>query len=175
MMKKLIEFLSQVNYGWIDLDGKIHEKIDKDKFMSDYRLLSPDKMEEYKVGICFDMVEYERKYLEERNIFGKSLLIVHEKNGKPLIHAFMLYRNGSEYCWIEYAFKKMIGIRKYQTIKECLEDIKGEFLLENNINDIGKISFYLYQKPQYGIGQQEFIINCLNGMLINQEYSNLEV
>lgn len=174
-MKVLTNFLEQVKYGWIDLEGNVHEKIDKDKFMNDYRLLNPDKLEKQMIGICFDMVEYERKYLNDRNIDCKSLLIVHEKDYKPMIHAFLIYKENNEYFWIEYAFRTMIEIRKYQTLKECLEDVKQEFLLENNISDIGKIYFYSYEKPEYGINQEEFIKHCLKGKLLNQNYSNLEI
>jgi len=174
-MEKLITFLENVEYGWIDLSGQVHYQIDKKKFMSDYRLLSPEKLEQQRIGICFDMVEYERSYLQVKNINSKSILVVHEKDHKPLIHAFLIYQNNNKYYWIEYAFRKVIGIRSYSNLKDCLIDVKQEFLAENNITDIGNIYFYNYEKPLYNINQQEFISHCLNGVLLNKEYSNLDI
>lgn len=173
-MKKLTTFLENINYGWVDLAGDIHSKIDKFKFITDYRLLSPEKLSVQKIGICFDMVEYERQYLQNKNIEGKSILLVHLKDGKPLIHAFMIYQDNNQYYWIEYAFKKVRGIRSYQDLTTCLTDIKQEFLTENNITDIGQITFYNYSKPSYNIDQQTLINHCLNGIILNDEYSNLE-
>lgn len=173
-MEKLTTFLKSIKYGWIDLNGEIHYKIDKEKFLSDYRLLSPDKLSDQKIGICFDMVEYERIYLQNNNIHGQSILIVHEKDHKPTIHTFMIYQNNNKYYWIEYAFRKTSGIRSYSNIHDCLENVKREFLNENNITAPGNISLYNYEKPPYNITQQEFIKHCLSGLLLNKDYSNLK-
>ncbi len=170
-MNELINILTNTKYGWLDQQGIYHNKIDKDKFMSEYRLSSPSDFIENRIGICFDMVEYIREYLDKNQIPNKSFLIIYQNKNTLRLHSFIIYKDKNEYIWIEYAFKTIVGLRKYHTFKDCLQDIEKEFLFENNLMEPGKITYFCYEKPVYNIDAVSFINHCQKSQVITKDYN----
>lgn len=162
-LKELLDELKDIKYGWIDLVGNVHEKIDREKFESDYRLQIPNDIIKNGYAICWDMVEYERLFMIQNNISYKSIFISHNVDSKYRFHTLILCYFDDKIYWFENAFKNFKGIRVYENNIDCFKDIAYEFLIENDILKEGEFTFFDYDKPEYNISASEFVEHCMKG------------
>ena len=59
MIKEIMNILNNIEYGYVDINGKIHFDIDKN-FSQVYKLQNPKEIFKNGVGVCWDQVELER-------------------------------------------------------------------------------------------------------------------
>ena len=141
--EELIDKMHNIKYGWIDKEGTKHDsKIIRAIFEKDWYLQDPHDLENTKVGVCWDQVEYERLFFQEKNIPFKTIFMIYDTGIKQHMHTFLVYKENKKYCWIENTYEHFIGINKYDTFKELL-DIKNkmdyyEQNLDSNIKTINK-------------------------------------
>lgn len=162
---KLLDLMQDIDYGFPDNDKNnlriTNPKLfDDDKyFESIYYLLKPEEVEEYKCGVCFDQVEYERYYLEKKNIISNSYFIEYVDNENMPCHTFLTFQENNKFYWLEHSWGIYEGIFAYNSLEELLNDIKIKFAKFNNI-DISKVNIYEYAKPKSGISYKEFLEHC---------------
>ncbi|MBR4830854.1 MAG: hypothetical protein IKZ96_03725 [Bacilli bacterium] len=163
-MNNIMLLLEEIEYGYKDVNNKYHNSVDND-FSDNYRLQSPSEIEESKLGVCWDQVEYERYLLDKQNIKNTTYFIVHYDNDKCPTHTFLIYEDNNKYYWFEHAWEKFKGIHEYDTEEDALKDIKEKFIkCELNNNYINKnLCIYKYDKPEYGISVSEFYKHCEKG------------
>lgn len=97
---ELFKLMSVIKYGYID---KKHNKhTDLSKFFENYILQSPNEMKESKIGICWDQVEYERDYFENKRIDVETYFIVYYNGRNCPAHTFLLFKDNNKYIWVEH-------------------------------------------------------------------------
>lgn len=176
-IKNLLNKMSEFEYGWIDKTGyKYVNKIAKNKFITDYYLQNPKDMDKTKIGICWDQVEYERNFFERNEIPHKSFFVIYNDGIKYPNHTFLIFKDKKKYYWFENTYHDAHGILEYDTLEECLEHVKKEFLKENKLEIIGEqIEWYVYEKPKYGLKAEEFINYCLSQTKANADLKNIDI
>lgn len=175
-IKDFADKMQIIEYGWIDKDGKKYLKhLVKDKFITDYYLQKPEEVWEHKIGICWDQVEVEREFFVSKKIPCQSIFIVNNDNKKMPLHTVLVFKANDKYGWIENTYESVKEkVRYYKTITEMMEDITKEFIKENKIdeNDLN-IFYFIYKKPNFGIGAQKFGEHCQKGTLVKKDFSNI--
>jgi len=174
--QKLFKIMSEFDYGWIDKAGhKYINQIAKSKFITDYYLQNPKDIDTTKIGICWDQVEYERRFFLKNNIPHKSIFIVYDDGVKYPNHTFLIFKSNQKYYWFENTYSNVKGILEYNSLKDCLNHVKKEFLQENKLQNIDMpIYFFEYEQPKYGIGAIDFITHCQKGIKAKQNFENLD-
>lgn len=161
--KEIMNFMEQINYGWIDNCSKKHSIVDE-TFSSKYRLQSPQEVIENKIGVCWDQVELER-FLFQGHLNIKTYFIVHYDNDKCPTHTFLTYQKEDKYYWFEHAWEKYKGIHEYSSLEILLQDVKEKFIhneLKNNYNK-NNLCLYEYKKPTPYLTTQEYYKHCEQG------------
>ncbi len=176
-LQQFLNKIKEIEYGWIDKDGnKYINHIVKNKFLTDYYLQKPSEVWKNQIGICWDQVEVEREFFTKKEIPFKSFLIIYDDGVKFPNHTFVIFKLGKEYGWFENTYKNVKDeIRYYKTLKDALEDVKKEFISENDLQIIGnKLYYFAYDKPKYGIGYEEFAKHCQMGIKANEDFKNVD-
>ena len=62
-VNELLEFLQNIDYGYMDMDKNVNHEIDSG-FKKKYILSSPEDVLKNEVGTCYDIVELERVYFK---------------------------------------------------------------------------------------------------------------
>ena len=63
--KEFTEYVKKIRYGFVDTDKNLH----LDEFtnpVENYYLQNPEEVIKNNIGLCFDIVEVYRKYLQEK-------------------------------------------------------------------------------------------------------------
>lgn len=163
-MNNIMLLMEEIEYGYKDVNNKYHDSVDNE-FADNYRLESPAEIEESKLGICWDQVEYERYLFDKQNIKNNTYFIVHYDNDKCPTHTFLIYEDNNKYYWFEHAWENFKGIHEYDSIEKALKDIKDKFIkYELNNNYVNRnLCIYRYDKPEYGLSVSEFYKHCEKG------------
>lgn len=174
MKNKLKEILNQLNdieYGYVDKNQNIHSDDVKNwdsNFGNKYRLQSPEELIKNKYGLCWDQVELERYYLEQKNIESKSYFIIAYDGNHEQTHTFIVVKE-DKYYWLEHSWQPYRGIHEYNSLSDLLNDVKTEFEKSvelQNIKDYDLV-IYEYSKPKFNLNCTEFMEHCAKGTNIN--------
>ena len=172
-IKKLYNKLDKIEYGFYDKKNNLHKKIDSRFFLENYRMQDINKIIDNKYAIFWELCEYERMNFKK---FGYPFIVIFAilKNlkHKPC-HTFLIFKYEENYYWFESSWKKMKGIKKYDSLKSILDDVKDNFYEFTYTKEYNKddISFYIYKKPHKHIGCKGFYYNALLfGKKIKNEY-----
>lgn len=165
---KIMNLMSDVEYGWLDKKSKKHNKVDE-SYAENYKLQSPNEVINNKVGVCWDQVELERYYFKETNYNIKTYFLVHYDNDKCPSHTFLVYEKNNKFYWFEHSWLKYQGIHKYNTLKELLIDVRTKFIITELNSNYDEMNLVLreYQKPNYGLSVIEFYKHCEEGKMVN--------
>lgn len=159
--EELYEYMSiNITYGYIDKNNEYNYYID-----DDYHLLSPEEFERCKVGICWDQVEFERKFFEDHNYKFGTYSIVHYTENKCPDHTFLIYEDNNKFYWFENSWTPYVGIHEYNTLLEALTDIRTKFI-EHDLNNEyvpRNLCIFKYDKPKYGLSISEFYAHWEQG------------
>ena len=163
---KIMNLMEDIEYGWIDKDGNKHIK-DFDTFSDDYVLQSPEEVIKNKVGVCWDQVELERYYFNDRQV--KTFFIVHYDDDKCPTHTFLVYVKDHKFCWFEHSWEIFKGIHEYDTFIDLIIDVRNKFIEHelHNKFEPDNLCINEYTKPEYGISVEEFYKHCDSGREIN--------
>lgn len=165
-VKEIMSLMEDINYGWVDKNGLIHNGVD-DNFASLYILQSPKEILSSKVGGCWDQVELERYYFKNTRLNIKTYFIVHYDNDKCPTHTFLTYEKDDNYYWFEHSWEIFKGIHKYSSKEELLRDVKNKFIKNELHNKYDKDNLFIYEytKPREHLTVEEFYEHCNNGKI----------
>ena len=154
--EELFEFMSQIDYEWMDKDGNFHKDITPEMY-ENYSFMSPSEVLKYKKGICVDQTEFERDWFSKNGYEHKVMNIQIDLENESPGHAFLIYKDNDKYYWFEHAWYNEKGIHKYNTYEELINDIKNKFIVQENIssNLIGEIKIFEPPKYPYHISYKE--------------------
>lgn len=136
-----------------------------------YGLASPDYLLTYKLGHCWDQVELERDWFTKHNYRVKTIFIwfLFDYDNSYSTHTYLIYEDQEGYSLFEHADYFNRGIHHFKTYEDALKWQKERHIESNKrhgneINDeiISHIHIFEYEKPNYGINDQEFLDYVLN-------------
>lgn len=170
---ELLEFMNNIEYGFVDKDGKKYGSWNEEKFESNvttkWFLSSPERLLKVGYGHCFDQVELERSWFIKHNYNFKTyymMFLFNEPNNYST-HTFLVYEENNKWYLFEHSDYYDRGIHEFNTLNEALK-YKLQKHIEynrqyNEINQdvISHLHIYEYEKPDYNINFNEFIDNIL--------------
>ena len=164
---ELLDFMNDISYGYMDKDENIHKEMDN-SFADNFALESYMEVLNNKIGICWDQVELERYFFENKNIKHNTYFIVHYDNDKCPTHTFLIYEDNNKYYWFEHSWELYSGIHEYDSEELALKDIKNKFIkseIDGEYNPMN-LCIYKYDKPNSHIDCAEFYKHCESGINI---------
>ena len=171
-IESIYKRIEKIEYGWFDKNGKKHSKI-SEGLAKNYNFQSPKELEKSKIGICWEVVELTKVYLEEKNIPYKSYFFVLPFDNF-YCHSVLVCNIDDKYYWIEGSLKDYKGIHEFNSIEELVFYVLDHFYIitNNEEYDVSKIKIYEYDKPKYGIGCVQFYFHCFRSKNITKKYMN---
>jgi hypothetical protein len=155
--------MEEIEYGYKDVNNEYHDSVDNE-FADNYRLESPTEIEESKLGICWDQVEYERYLFDKQNIKNNTYFIVHYDNDKCPTHTFLIYEDNNKNYWFENAFEAQRGIHEFNTLDEAVEYVKSKQIEYTRMNhkdvsdkDMECLTVYEYTRPKENVNVEEYL------------------
>lgn len=139
--QELMEFMNEnIKYGWIGKDNNIRISSIED-FRTQYRMASMEEILENGIGICFEQVELERKFFNDKNIKTKTYSIY----TSHMAHAFLYYKiDDILYYKFEHSSLKCRGIFEYKSENELLKAEIISFAQRHKIKNIKKLKLIEY-------------------------------
>lgn len=167
---EIMDLMKTIEYGWIDKNNNKHNIIDE-TFSDNYILQSPNEIIKNKIGVCWDQVELERFYFNEKNWDVKTYFLVHYNGNKCPTHTFLTFEKNNRYYWFEHSWERFRGIHEYKSLKELLFDVRDKFIKYelNNQYNLNNLVLHEYKQPEYHITVQEFFNHCDYGTYIDFE------
>lgn len=171
MIEELNEYIKEIEenikYGWYDTKNNLREHVDKD-FMIEYRTQSPEQIKKNKHGVCWDFVELERDYLEEKKADFKTIFVViNNLILKHPNHAFVILKENDKYYWVEATLKDNKGIHEFNTLEELKNKIIEVFPIIANKplpeEALKEIEFFEFERPKYNIKAIDYFIYVIKG------------
>ncbi len=171
--KELIEFNSKLNqfpYG-ILIDNKVEtENID----WMQYRTIPIKKFERYKVGTCWDFVNYQSYWLTKRGYNHKNILIQIDNGNDCPSHTVSLVFIGDSVYWIESAWGLYQGIHEYNNEKNAIVDICKKH--RDYSKEVSKIKStdktYIFEYNTKGLDNNLKPIDFMNKVYNQKEITN---
>lgn len=160
--KELYKRWSQFKYG-IPVDGHVKNVSSVEYYDQHYRFLSPEEFVKYGGGICWDFVEYGRKFLLKKRIKFKTFYIsTSTKHGDT--HTIIVCESNGKLIYPESSFKlvadDMDGVGIFDTYDELFKYITNwMFEINDNKKYSSKFNYYVWEykdHPPYGCNSNEF-------------------
>lgn len=162
--KELYEKIRYFEYG-IPVDGAIKPVPSPEYFAKNYRFLKPEEFEKYEGGICWDYVEYERKFLEVNDIDFNQYYLITNTPPNYDTHTFITVKDRDELIYIESSFKRVEhiidGVQKFKSLEDIVKLITTNMWYCND-ND-KRFDEFKYDvckfkgHPQYGCTCEEYM------------------
>lgn len=130
---ELYKRFANIQYGKMDKYGRVYHYSDEDfsrqKFL-DYRLQTPEQVEQNQVGVCWDQVEYARMLFNQAGIPTKTYAIMYcdYENSNYYNHTILVFRSENKYYWFEHSMATSAGIHEFDSLESLLLKLKDEFL-----------------------------------------------
>lgn len=158
---ELYEYMkNNIEYGFYSsLDEKIHKRNETDNYSYEnllfnyYYLQKPEELLITKTGICYDQVEFERKWFLDHGYEVHTFFTPYHN------HCFLIFKDRDYYYLFETCIKDINGIYIGETIEELLDYYK---ILQNNFD----IEFYEYNNVIFGCNFIKFISHIIK----NEKY-----
>ena len=164
LIDKVLNKMSEIEYGWVDKNGDIHRRAKKSFFLKNYHFQSIDETLGYKVGTCWEQVELARYYLEKEDIHVDSYFIMYDDESKIARHTIAIASLYGKYWWIENAWKARGNYSFFDSPEDILAKVielyPRMYKIENF--DYEKIEIYKYSKPIAGLSFEDFTEYCRN-------------
>lgn len=166
--EEIMKLMEEIKYGWVDKNGNPHTKLEN--MIEMYMLQTPEETKKSKVGVCWDQVELERHYFNEKGIDIKSYFIVYNDGKKFPCHTTIAFEDNGKFYWFEHAWDMYKGIKEFDNENDLLEEVKKCFIsLElKDGYDNNQIFIYNYSKPEKKLNTLEFYGHCQNGTIVKR-------
>lgn len=146
---------ANIKYGFYStFDMKVHRRLEMDDYsyenllFSYYYLQKPEELLITKTGICYDQVEFERKWFLDHNYEVHTFYTPYHN------HCFLIFKDRDYYYLFETCIKDINGIYIGETLEELLDYYR---ILQNNFD----MKFYEYSNVNYGCNFYDFISNII--------------
>lgn len=162
--KELYEKIRYFEYG-IPVDGVIKNVPSAEYYVKNYHFLKPEEFEKYKGGICWDYVEYERKFLEVNDIDFNQYYLITNTPPNYDTHTFITVKDGDELIYIESSFKRVEhiidGVQKFKSLEDIVKLITTNmWYCNDNDKHFDEFKYDVCKfkgHPQYGCTCEEYM------------------
>lgn len=144
--KEFTEYVKKINYGYIDTEKTIHQNVFANP-TNNYYLQSPEELLNSNTGLCFDIVELYRKYLNSKHILCESYYIEYHDGDILECHTFIIEKRPNK-LWYECidnswvnSFHQKGYFDKDLLIKSVYEWFQN--YVETHYDNVYKGNFYL--------------------------------
>lgn len=123
-VRTLNDKLNNFNYGAM-VDGKVYTDMNAVPW-DKYKTMTKSQMDKYKVGICWDFVNYQHEYFKQNGIYHKSYMFVKQVSDDPndlVTHTFNIVNNGNKQQWFESSWMKNQGVHDVESYKDVIEKL----------------------------------------------------
>lgn len=170
----LLKFMDIIEYGFLDNDGNRYGAWNEDDFEKNvlikWRLSSPERLLNVKLGHCFDQVELERDWFNKNNYNFKTYYIMFllDKPNNYSTHTFLIYENQGLWKLFEHSDYFNRGIHEFKSLEEALKYEMNHHIFENKKYNkidkdiIKKLHVLEYSNIKYNIDFNEFVNEVLN-------------
>lgn len=171
--EELLSFLQHnVRYGFVGKNKKVYTHGDTEMgtdFQTEYRLQSPEELLESGHGVCWDTVEFERRWLTDHGYQPETYFMMFAKEGGTDLptHTFVTFERDSKWYWFEHAFADQEGIHEYADREELIEDVRNkhyDYARRNRSatpEDFARLRVANYKQPGYGSSPEDFVSNII--------------
>lgn len=128
-IKKLNSKLNKFGFGAV-VDGKLYSKEEMD--WSKYKTLTLEEMEKFKVGVCWDFVNYEANWFTNNKIPFETYMFVMQMSDNVddiITHTFLIFSFENKKYWFEsawYGHQWIQEVESYDDVIETLTERYGE-------------------------------------------------
>ncbi len=123
-----------IEYGWIDIEGKIHKNTMKE-FRKIYKTMSIKEILEYKVGTCIEQVILMHYLLDKIKVRNKMFCCrIFEPDDygnleeEEHMHCFVLFYENSKVYHMEHPNFERKGIYEYNSEAEAIKAIVDYYI-----------------------------------------------
>ena len=156
---KLIETLEQYQNNDITIEEYTDSVVDLN-----YQLQSVNDILQTRVGNCFDMVEFERKWFSSHGYQTKTFfeMVLLDYNNSYSMHTFLIYQENDSWFLFEFSDFMHRGIFKFSTLKELLKYQKNNYvtiLKSQSIKEkeLEKMIVKEFRKPKSEITASQYL------------------
>ena len=156
--EELYQYMREnIKYGFIsNIDNKAYRRVEvnndelyEEMLKEGYFLQTPEELNKSKYGLCYDQVEFARKWFVENNYEVFTFFSKYHN------HSFIIYKDDKKYYLFERTFPGHNGIYEGKTLGECLVIYKN-MQFENADKDVNEIKIYPYNEVKFGIDFKEY-------------------
>lgn len=159
-VKDFYNHIKDINYGWHDKEGKIHERLTG--FHENFILQDADTIVKDNYAVCWEMCELERDFLNINNIENKTIFVILKNT--HICHTFIVYKENDKYYWLEASWANKKGIHKFNSLEEILDYYRDNFQdFAKREYDRNDLEFYEYKNIYPGMNCESFYETCFKG------------
>ena len=147
------EYVFNIKHGYVNTKGEIIP----DKFTNpteDYHLQTPYELAKNGYGLCFDIVETCRDYLNEKGLINESYYIEYKKGDVFESYAFIIFKrkNNLWYECVDNTWTELVKTKGYFDKEILIKGIYDWFQdwVTKEYKNVDKTHFYLnrYKYPE---------------------------
>lgn len=156
-MKAIKSLNDDMNKNWdygVLHNGKKITNLENFNFEKDYRTIPLDILKKEKIGLCWDMVNYQHHVFKERGYPDKTYMFVSPYNNGIITHTFSIVTIENKNYWIESAKWNDRGVHEVSSYKDVITHLRKQD----------------YGSPKYDV--YEYNPDGLDKGLTDKEYFN---
>lgn len=155
--EELLDAMADIDYGYIDKQGQKHFEVDNE-FDKKYFLQTPEEVAKNRIGVCWDQVEYERKFFRVFGLSFETFFIVYYTDAECPSHTFLMFERDEKFCWFEHSWGPYRGIHAYDSKQALFDDVCQKFLDSHKLKDFNPQNLCLnkYNRPKPHLSCLEF-------------------
>lgn len=157
-LKRILDTVNEISYGWYGKDKVIHKFSKRNFFLENYRLQDIETTIKYKVGTCWEQVEYIRYLCELDNIDVDTYIVIYNDDNKIARHSIAITKDNGKYICLENSWiaqgKEVIYDNVNDILNVLIDSYPRMYKIDNM--DRSKIEVYKYNKPIPGLSYNEF-------------------
>lgn len=171
--EKIFNDLKDIEYGWIDSNGRKHRHITEGYFAK-YRFQLPEELLKTRFGCCWETSALSKELLIKEGVPAKNyFFVIQYKNF--FCHSITVFKENNKIYWIELSQKDYIGIHEYNSMEELMNFIVDNFdkimHREEKIN-LSDIKIFEYETPKRKLNCVAFYFHCFAGKNLTKKYNH---
>lgn len=131
--------LNAFDYG-VYCDGKVYHDMDKVPW-NKYKTMTMGQMDKYKVGICWDFVNYQHEMFKRDGIDHDSYMFIKQVSDDPndlVTHTFNIVKNGDKQQWFESSWMQKQGVHDVSSYEDVVKQLDKYYGNSNQAFDVYK-------------------------------------
>ncbi len=171
--EELLEFMDEIEYGFQDDEVNRYGSWDENEFeesvLTKWKLSSPKRLLETKIGHCFDQVELERDWFRNHEYKFKTfyIMFLFDEPNDYSTHTFLIYEDKEQWKLFEHSDYFNRGIHVFNNISDALKFEMNYHIKENekynmmNEEIIRHLHIFEYGDIKYNVSFDDFINEIL--------------